>query len=274
MRHSRVAVLAVILLLAGCLGGGSPTATDTGNRTAAADGTVPSADTVRSQTLQAMSEVDAYVAVQHVTTVRNGDGQNRTTVQVEYTVNRTTHALNATRRTTRGRTRVVDRYVVNETLYQRSDAFLEQYDSEWIRRDVSDGFDRQWKLFDQLWRYRFMLDSASLSPVETTTLGGEDVYVLRASVDTVEMNAALREALDLPPQTGQTVDPNMNLTATFWIDTETYRPLRVERTLSGTQTVEGETVPFERDINSTFAYRNVSVSLPSGADGAQSVGTN
>lgn len=268
---NRVRLLGVVLavaLLAGCLGSSSPTATPT----AAIEDGDPGPEQLRAATLSAMSDVSAYTAEQNATIVRqHADGDRTTEIAVEYAVNRTNRSLASLRTETAPDSNVtVDRYVVGETLYQRSDAFRAEYGSAWIQRDVSEGSARQFHLSDQLWRYRFVLDNATLSDVETATVDGTDAYVLTADVDTADLNTALREELDLPP--GYGVAPNATLRATFWIDRETHRPIRVQRTANGTETIDDERVAFDRESTTRFTYENVSIALPDGADEATVVG--
>ncbi|MFB6202071.1 MAG: hypothetical protein ABEI98_08675 [Halorhabdus sp.] len=258
-------LLAALLLLSGCLTGGptTPTATPTASGT---DGGVPDAGELRNETLTAMANVSAYTAVQHVTERNRTDNQ---TVQVVYALNRSTHRLAAHRRTTSAETTTtVDRYVIDKTLYQRRASFQQTYGTAWIKRDIADGFGTTWHLYDQLWRYRFMLDNASLSTVETDTINGTPVYVVETSVDTDEMNVALREALDFPPGTATAVSDNTSVHATFWIDQNTRLPVVVERHVTGPVARQEGRVPFERTITTRLTYETVSVRLPANASDA------
>lgn len=261
------------VLIAGCLGGGSTTPTQSPVDTIA-DGAVPDAGRLQNETLAAMKNVSAYTAEQSATIVQRASSPNRTTkLEVEYAVNRTTRSLVAHRTTTQvGRQVLTDRYVVNQTLYQRSSQFVDVYGSAWIRQDISENFDAQWQLFDQLWRYKFVLGNASLSSVERGIVDGTQVYVVTADVDTAEFNTAIRDKLDMPPDYAG-VSGNTTLSATFWIDTETYRPIQVQRTVSGNETVEGESVEFEREIQTRLTYEPVAVTLPAGASEGRRIET-
>lgn len=222
-----------------------------------------------------MHDVESYSARQNGTLRQmTADGNQTETVEVEYAVNRSDRVVESRRTTTQGGQDVrVDRYVVEETLYQRSDQFVDQYGSEWIEQDI-ESFDRQWHLYDQLWRYQFILGNATLSTVEEERVDGAETYVVTADVDTEEFNTAIRDALGLPPGYEVGIGENVSLSATFWIDRTTNRPIKVQRTLSGTQTIQDETIDIERTITTQISYEPVTVSLPSGAEGARHVSSD
>ncbi|WP_136687916.1 hypothetical protein [Halorhabdus amylolytica] len=266
--HLAGALLLATVLLAGCVGSGSTTPTATPSETV--EGEVPGANALRADTLSAMENVSAYTADQNATIVQHlADGDLTSTIDVEYALNRTSRSLVSHRTVTRSGQRVtVERYVLDQTLYQRSDRFRAEYGSEWIERDVSESFARHWTLYDQLRLHQLFLDNASLSDLETVTLDGSEAYVLHAAFDTAELNSALRDTLDFPPG----VEANATLRATFWIDPETTRPIKIRRTAELTRTIEGQSVDVDREITTRLTYENVSVSLPEGAADASIVG--
>ncbi|WP_181687223.1 hypothetical protein [Halorhabdus salina] len=272
MRKSRWVgiALVVLLVLAGCSGN---SATTEGAPDIAENGTVPAAADLQTATLSAMSGVDAYTANQTTTIVRETDEGNRTTtVSVRYAVNRSERTLISNRSTTSTDGTVnVTRYLIDETLYQHGEQFTEEYGSTWISRDLSENPTRYSQLSDQLWRHQFTLGNATLSNVTTATVDGIETYVVTADVDTEALNNALRESLDIPRGTSLASERNVSLTATFWIDTDTYLPVQVERTLVETETDDGTTVRVTRDVKTNLSYGNVSVSLPKAAEDAQSI---
>ncbi|WP_158853769.1 DUF6612 family protein [Halorhabdus sp. CUG00001] len=267
MRRSTLALVALagILVLAGCSGGGTTTATSPDQPT-----DEPTASQLQQQAITAISDVAAYHAQQNATIRQQANNLNRSsTLDIDYQVDRTARSLESHRTAVQsGREVVVDRYIVEKTLYQRSEQFASVYGSEWVKNDLSDNFTRQWHLSDQLWRYKFMLGNASLSNVTTDTVDGSETYVVTADVNMEEFNAALNEQLNLPENASQTTSGNTTISATFWIDTETHRPVKVERAVSGTQTVQGQTIEFEREVETMIQYDAVSISLPDEAEDA------
>ncbi|WP_181687222.1 hypothetical protein [Halorhabdus salina] len=269
-RHTFALVaLAGMLVLAGCTGGGTTTAPSPDQ----ADD-VPTATQLQQEAIGAMAEVEAYQAHQNATIRQQANNLNRTTtLDIDYRVDRSVRSLASHRTAVQGgREDVVDRYIVDQMLYQRSDRYTSVYGSEWVKNDLSDNFTRQWHLSDQLWRYKFMLGNASLSDVTTETINGSETYVVTADVDMEEFNQALNEQLDLPSNASQTSGGNTIIEATFWIDAETDRPIKVQRSVTGTQTVQGQTIEFEREIETMMQYDAVSISLPDEAENAIDIG--
>jgi len=259
------AVLAAALLSSGCLGVGTTPAPEE----SPTDSEGSAVGDLRAETLAAMANVSAYSAEQNVTIVRENGTEQRDTVDVEYAINRTSRSLAAHRlRTGAGTNGSVDRYVLEETLYQRDERFVAEHGSEWIRQDISTGFARQWHLYDQLWRYQFLVDNATLTRAGTETVDGTETRVLEADVDTAELDRALREALDLPPGRTTGTDVNASVQATFWVDRETDRPIKVRRTVEQSDTAGAQSGPEERVITTHLTYENVSVSLPENASDA------
>lgn len=247
----------------------SDTTTDPGTSTPAQI----DAATLQADTIEAMSDVVSYRMTQNVTTVQTTNNQEVTTnIDIEYAADRDAKALESHRTVTQlGTETVVDTYLIDQRLYQRSDQLVQQYGSEWVMENISENFTQQFNLRDQLWRYEFTLESASLSSVETTTVNGTETYRVAADVNTTELNDAIRSSLNLSANASQAVSAGTNVTSTFWIDTETDRPVRVDRTVIGTQTIQGQSVDFERTITTDLSYENVTVTLPDGADSAVSL---
>ncbi|CCQ32495.1 membrane lipoprotein [Halorhabdus tiamatea SARL4B] len=300
MRKRTLALLALagLVVLAGCSGettettietDGSDTPTETETQTPdkttskPAETTSDSGETstpvqidtatLQADTIEAMSDVVSYRMAQNVTTVQMTNNQEVTTnIEIEYAANRDAKALESHRTVTQlGTETVIDTYLSDERLYQRSDQYVQRYGSEWVTENVSENFTQQFNLRDQLWRYEFTLDSASLSSVEATTVDGTETYRVAADVNTTKLNDAIRSSLNLSANASQAVSAGTNVTSTFWIDTETKRPLRVDRTVIGTQTIQGQPVDFERTITTELSYEEVTVTLPDGANSAVSL---
>lgn len=280
---------AAMLVLAGCTGGGtttSATTTTAGSTTTADTGpggetttvtsgpatteAVPSADQLQQQTIAAMAAVSEYHATQNGSLHQQSNNLNRTaTIAISYAADRAERRLVSHRTTTRAsRQTVIDTYLVNRTVYRHSDQFTTRYGSKWIKRNIAENFTSQFHLSDQLWWYRFILGNATLSDVSRATVDGSDAYVVTADVNMNEFSQAVNERLSTA--SGRT--PNMSIEATFWIDAETHRPLKVKRTVEQTQTVRGQTIEITKEFETTLRYESVSVTLPDGADSAVSIG--
>ncbi|WEL21053.1 hypothetical protein [Halorhabdus sp. BNX81] len=284
MRRKWLVLLALagLVVLAGCSGETTDTDTPietsepTESTTEPVETTTPvqiDTATLQADTIEAMSDVVSYRMAQNVTTVQTTNNQEVTTnIEIEYAANRDAKALESHRTVTQlGTETVIDTYLSDERLYQRSDQYVQRYGSEWVTENVSENFTQQFNLRDQLWRYEFTLDSASLSSVEATTVDGTETYRVAADVNTTKLNDAIRSSLNLSANASQAVSAGTNVTSTFWIDTETKRPLRVDRTVIGTQTIQGQPVDFERTITTELSYEEVTVTLPDGADSAVSL---
>ncbi|WP_254537218.1 DUF7537 family lipoprotein [Halomarina litorea] len=277
MRRLLPALVALLVLTAGCSGllpGGSdgpPT-----NGTATGTGTPTDGSELRADTLAAMDAVETYRVEANVSTRYSGtldqtvsgtsEGRFDRTARVAY-LNQTQSAL--------GQSYVVETYYVNDTVYQRSESYVLQYDSEWIRLPAAENASEQWSRFDTLTRQRALLNASNVTLDGTRTVNGTEVYVLRAQVD--------RSRLD---ELGFTAGPieqgGLNVTslnATFYVSTETNRPVRSVTNLTGRTTVQAgdnrRTVRIQQRIDLDFGGYGtpVTVTLPEEAATAVPLGT-
>lgn len=234
---------------------------------------VPTAATLRAQTLAAMGDVTAYTADINATINQSANNLERTShVQIAYAVDRTTRQLEEHRNISQAGIQYgVDTYIVNETIYQYSERFTRRYGSSWVKNNISANFSRTWQTNDQLWRYRFFLANASLSSVNATAIDGQGAYAVTAHVNETELGQAYADFLDVPTNESSRFDSMRNLTVTFWIDAESNRPIRVERSYTRTTTVRGQTITITGQYRTSLAYGSVSISLPDGASKAVSL---
>ena len=279
MRRS-LPLIALLVVLAGCsgLGGqspgttvaptdgattngsgtstGAPPATDGSPTTGAGAGEVGAAD-LKADTLAALADVEHY-RLEANQTSRLGGNIGRTVVATSTgRFDRVDREANVTQRQEAGGvTTTVRTYVVNDTLYQRRPAFAQRYDSNWVATDLADA-DRSWDAFDTLSRQRDLLNISEVTLDGTTTVDGEEVYVLRAEPD-VDAYENLSVSI-----TG--LNPNVSsLSATFYVDTETSLLVASTTELDATQTVNGRTVDVEQRADLRFeGYGEpVDVTLP------------
>jgi hypothetical protein len=277
MRRALPVLVALLVLSAGCSGllpGGS-------NETPAGDpgqngsnGTTDGS-AIKAETLAAIGEVETYRVRANVTSQYSGrldqtvsgtsDGQfNRTAREARISQNQS--AL--------GQSYAVETYYVNDTLYQRSDSYTLQFDSEWIRYPAASSASEQWSRFDTLARQRAILNASNVTLDGTETVDGTEAYVLRATTNSSRFEE-LGFGAGRPGQRGLNVT---ELNATFYVSTETYRPIRSVTNLVGQTTVQAQGNQRALRIRQRIALEfgsygeSVTVTLPEGADDAVAIG--
>ena len=224
-----------------------------------------SASGLTSDVAQATESIEDYTATLNLTVETFGNNlvQTSTSNQTlaldrEATVFRRTNAQR-----TRGQTVTAESYLVEETVYTKSPTNARAYSSEWTKFDVSDNTTEAFDQWDELENTRKYLDNASLSSVGRTTLDGSDAYVFDAEID----GSAYADINGLGNQT--TVD---NVSATYFVDTQSDRVERVDVDLYWTLTLRGQSYDQHVVGTYTFDYADVSVSLPDAASSAVAIG--
>lgn len=275
MRRLLPVLLAVLVLTAGCNGllpGGSdgPPANGTDG-----DGNVTDGAAVKAETLAAIDAVETYRIEANVSTTYTGTLDQTVTGTSEGRFNRTAQEayLNQTQ-SAQGQSYVVETYYVNDTLYQRSNAYVLQFDSEWVRYPTAANTSVQWSRFDTLTRQRAVLDVSNVTLAGTETVNGTEAYVLRADADLSRLG-------ELGYTVGAAQQGQLNVTGlnvTYYVDTETYRPLRSVTTLTGRTTVQAQNndriLRIQQRIELDFGGygRPVTVTLPEAASTAVPIG--
>jgi hypothetical protein len=169
-----------------------------------------------------------------------------------------------TTRSTLGRTAVFDQYVVNRTVYRHSPSYTRLYGSQWVKVNVTGRISQVWNRFDTLTRQQKVLNASDVRLNGTETVNGVQTYRLE-----VQPNGDRVEDIVLRP--GRRGDLAItNITATYWINKETMRPVRMTYQLSGTRTIQGREYDIESQIDLRISQYNdsVSIELPSEADTA------
>lgn len=229
--------------------------------TPASDLSVSKSEVV-SDAIAAQRGVDEYqfTSTLNVTTEQNNVVRSRE-IQTESAVdreNRTTRAAQDV--TVSGQSVTQDSYLVDGTLYQRSEVFTQQYGSEWIRQNVSGNYSEVFKLRDELGFHRALLENGSASLEGAQTVDGERTYRLR-----IESNgSAFAEYFGVVQQ----MNANLNLTTVVWVDAETGHVVRSEGRLESTTTAQGRTVTSTIRFTDTFEYTDVDITLPEAAETA------
>lgn len=239
------------------------TATTAGNAT-------PTAAEIRANAVAASRNVGTYRVTAVINRTISTSRINRTVnITAEGVFNRTAREFRSNQ-TTRSPTRTVavTTYLVDDSLYVQSDAFLRQYSSKWVTTDLSGDVARRWQLFDTLTRQRVVLTNSSVTRVGTATLDGTETYVLRADVNETTYARALTGQF-----TERTVDVT-NASFTFWIAEETGRIVQSRGTVRSTTTLRGQPVTITERLQIRFGAYNetVSVTLPDAAATAVRLG--
>lgn len=266
MRRLLPVAVALLLVLAGCSGLGTQDTTTTapdptGNATATdAPGTADGANAsaVKADTLAALDDVETYRVSTNQTSRLSGNVQQTVVTTTTGVFDRTAREARLNQSQDAGVQSVTSQlYLVDETLYQRSPQFARQYDSNWVAIDLSENFSAAWDGFDTLSRQQALLNASSVTLDGTTTVDGQQAYVLRLRPD-----AERYEELG-SNTTGQTLDVS-NVSATYYVSTETDRLVASTTRLNATQTVSGRSLTIDQTIELRFDEygQPVTVRLP------------
>jgi len=260
---STAAVLALLaaVVLAGCGAGGGTTT--------AGPGADISADDVRADVLSAVEGTDRYAVstATNVTVLANNQEQ-RVSVEGDTRVDRANLEF-ATDQTTRvlGQTTETEAYLKGGVFYQRSDAFVQAYSSEWIKQDVSGNRSRIFRTVDLLQQVEVSLENASsLSLNGTAAVDGTEAYVLEA-----EVNGSAIEAYALGSLQSSGLGGSVNVTdarLTVYASTETGQPLRVVSATNASLSFQGQRLDVRSTSDARVTAESVSVTLPEGSSTA------
>ena len=159
-------------------------------------------------------------------------------------------------------------YVVDESLYVRSNALVRQYSSEWVTTNLSGEIEARWRLLDTVTRQRVILANSSVRRVGTTTLNGTEAYVLEADVNETSYGRALQT------QFSTTTRNVTNASFTFWIARESGHILQSQGTVTSTATLRGQPVTISERLRLRFDDYDepVTVTLPDAAATAVEIG--
>jgi len=265
-RTLAVVALAVAVVLAGCGAGGQPTTAGPGADISAAD--------VRADVLAAVDGTDSYAVTgtTNVTVLANNQEQ-RVTVERETRVDRASQAF-VTDQTTRvlGRTTEAEVYLQDGVFYQRSDAFVQAYSSEWIKQDVSDNRSQAFRTADLLQQVTVSIENATaLSLNGTAQVDGTEAYVLEADV-----NGSAVEAYALGSLQSSGLGGSGDVTdaaLTVYASTETGEPLRVVSTTNASLSLQDQRIDVRSVSDARIRAEPVSVTLPEGASTAVNAST-
>ncbi len=280
MRRRTVLTLLVVVtvVLAGCAGdGGSSTATTTDTTTTGTPVPDQDADEIRDEAVAAMDEVETYRAEINQTATVGGNVDRTTEATVTGVYDREARELRENQTTTAmGRTRTATTYLVDRTMYLRSEAFVRQYSSEWVKLNLSElpsspvgNFSTIWELSDKLGRQREVLRVANVEYVGTETVDGTETHVLAADVNGSQYEQ-LAEGLVGGVLSGDTSYTVHEASFRFWIAADTSRPVQSEGTVNLTVSVRGQEVTQNISfVSEYYGYDEpASIDLPPASENA------
>jgi len=258
LSRTHLAILAAILLVAtaGCLGlGGSD------------DGSEPdpepevTAGEVANATAEELATVESFRANTTATQRLVGNVEQRSSLSAAIRVDREREAavLEQTVQA-QGQTRESDVYLVDGTIYERSEVYAQQFGSEWVRNDNPEAFRAQWRSNDFVGEIRAYIDHGTAELNGTETVDGTETYVLELDGE----EAALESEYYADPGNVS----YRTLEMTVWVDPETDRPVQVAGTIETEVTVQGQTVESTQEYEYTLEYTTVDVTLPDAASDA------
>lgn len=247
----------------------SPIDTDTETATTAPSEELPPANDLKADVLAAIDTVESY-RVHRNRTIRRSGGIERTTILTSNrSFNRTTRELRVNlTQSSAGRTIAVERYLMNQTLYVHSQQYVRQYDSTWVKQNLSESYDAVWNASDVLARQRALLNISTVTVQGTETVAGVETYVLRAELPSEQLE-------DLTTNITQQGEYDINeSTAMFWISTDSMLPVRSTINSSGQTSVRGRTIDFTQTTSVQYSGygSRVTIQLPPAADSAVPLG--
>ncbi|WP_340100879.1 hypothetical protein [Salinibaculum salinum] len=157
-------------------------------------------------------------------------------------------------------------YIVDGTLYQRSEQFVRQYNSEWVKQDISENVSEVFRTSDRLALYERMLDNGSVSLEGAQQVDGADTYRLQVRTD----STSFADVFGLPSDSVSDVA----MVTTLWVDTESSTVVRAEGALEIVTTLQGQPAVVSGTFTEQFEYTTIDVSLPEEAGTAVEIGTN
>jgi len=294
------ALLAVLLVTAGCNGLAGQTTTTTGTTeattavttttttateaaetettteatTTSDEGSDPDvdADALKREALAAMVAVDTYRVNGTLNqTIRNNRLTRRINASLEGAFERPSRRLRINQTVTAlGRQVRTAVYLVDGTLYQYNPQFRQQFDSAWLRFDLSGNESAAWNASDTLRRQHAILNNSTVSLAGTATVAGRETRVLAANATDAGVGL-FGPAGGTRAGTDATSDLNVTrLTATYYIDPETGRPVRAVVRLNASVALRGSTTRIAQTATLRFGGYGSSpaVDLPTGADTA------
>jgi hypothetical protein len=227
------------------------------------------AETVAADVVAAMEATDQYRLAATIERTQTANGVTRSaTVESDGVFDRDARRLRVTQTTSgSGGSVTVDTYLVEDTLYQHSPAFVRTYSSEWVKQPLENDSAR-WRTLDTLSRQRFVITNASVTVQGATTVEGTEAYVLALDVDEAAYDRVLERRLeDATTNVSVSVE---EATFEYVVAADSGRLLSSTGTIESSVTGGGQSVSLSEEVELSFSGYGeaVSVSLPDAADAA------
>lgn len=251
---SIVAVLAVVVLTAGCLSG--LPGDDSGDAPGEIDGM--SADELQESIIETMDGVETGAMAMEMSVEADGESMTMSTDGVMDISEEKMHmTMNIEMY---GQTQEMESYVVGDTQYV-------ELDGQWFKEDISN--QNTWS--ENFSEQQGVLEEAEILYEETTTVDGHEVYVLTLDADEDVLEDAIESQQGAEdPMAGDQADISA-IDVTLYVDTETHH-IRQE-VIEMDYEVQGQ----EATASMTISYDNfdepVDIELPEEAEDAPEAGT-
>jgi hypothetical protein len=263
-----VAVVALVAL-AGCSGvlGGDETSTTPETTAAGPDAEVDETQ-LRSDAVDAIAAVESYRVTATQEVVVQGPRTRRSTITDDARIDRTERELRRNRTVVAGGQQVnYTQYVVDQTFYARSDVYVRQYSSEWVKSEFGD-FSTAWGQQDTLGQLRTILGNASdVTVTGVETVDGREAYRTRVNITGSAFESVLFDVVGVDRTQAESVNVT-SVEYVYWLDRATSRPLRTSARLNFSATLTGRTVEQRLTTEASYDYGSVAVELPEAAGDA------
>jgi len=265
-------VAALLIASAGCSSIGSQASPADGSSGTPTAGTpTPDGEEIRANAVDAMDAVETYRVEANESRTVVANLERQIAIEQTVTVDRTSGSLHvAANQSAAGRTIAIDIYLVDGTLYQRSPVYVRQFSTEWLEVDTAENLTLVRDALDPIRRHQRILEATEVTLNGTETVDGTETYRLETTSDSERLEEVFAEQVSGPgSQLNESTYSISSASFTFWISTETNRPVKAEGALDSTVSAQGETVSLEQAFSFRYDYASeASVELPAAAEGA------
>lgn len=241
------------------------------------------ADEVRNESLESMEKADTYRFDMEMNVTMGGGMSEGFSVSMtgEGAVNNSSDRMMMSSEIDMGEGIEKEAYVVNGTMYQRTDGMMDEGD-EWYKIEAEPVVSQTWNTSSPAGGYEELLEISEVSHEGTETVDGKPAHVLRLDPDPEEYNELLRERLNGATGSGSADTPKLfgeggavaeDASSRYWISKESESVLRTQSDMTvsfgfGGEEVERAPATVELDVRMYDHRENVSIELPGEAGDA------